>query len=211
MKVHIGPYLSWFGPYQMADLLQKVGVSEDRCHEIGKWLADTWVGTFLNWIHSKKKRRVKVKLHSYDSWNLDDTLSIIILPLLKQLKATKHGYGFIEDADVPEHLRSTAAPPKENEYDWDDNASARYEWVLDEMIWAFEQLTSDWEAQFHSGEHDILWEPTSLDADGKPLMYEMKAGPKDTHKFDFEGYQRHSKRIDNGVRLFGTYYRTLWD
>jgi hypothetical protein len=39
----------------------------------------------------------------------------------------------------------------------------------------------------------------------------MVDGPNHTAKFDVEGYQAHSKRIDNGLRLFGKYYRGLWD
>jgi hypothetical protein len=29
MRVKIGPYRNWVGPYQLADLLQKFGVSKD--------------------------------------------------------------------------------------------------------------------------------------------------------------------------------------
>jgi hypothetical protein len=39
----------------------------------------------------------------------------------------------------------------------------------------------------------------------------MEKGPNDTHEWDKEGYDKHSKRIDNGLRLFGKYYRGLWD
>ena len=83
---------------------------------------------------------------------------------------------------------------------------------MDEMIWAFEQLTIDWEEQFHSGVHDTVWVPSKeLDAKGKPVTYQMKKGPKDTWKWDKKGWTKHSARIDNGLRLFGKYYRALWD
>ena len=35
MKVYIGEYPSWFGPYQLADLTQKLGVSEGRAFQLG--------------------------------------------------------------------------------------------------------------------------------------------------------------------------------
>ena len=35
MKVYIGPYKEWWGVYQLADLLKKVNVSQNRCEEIG--------------------------------------------------------------------------------------------------------------------------------------------------------------------------------
>jgi hypothetical protein len=157
-----------------------------------------------------------VKIDNYDTWSMDSTLTPIILPMLKQLKETKHGAPFTEDEDVPERLRSTtkaAIKSKKESWDTDCNHFRRWDWILDEMIWAFEQLADDdWEAQFHTGTSDIVWVPSKeLDAKGKPLTYEMKSGPKDTRKWDKKGYTKHSTRIDNGTRLFGKYFRALWD
>ena len=52
---------------------------------------------------------------------MDHTLAMIIVPMLKQLKETKHGAPFVDDEDVPEELKSTSAPAKENDWDTDDN------------------------------------------------------------------------------------------
>ena len=136
--------------------------------------------------------------------------------MLKQLKETKHGAPYTEDKDVPERLRSTtkaAVKSKKNSWDSDGNHFKRWDWVLNEMIWSFEQLANDdWEAQFHSGNSDVVWVPSKeLDAKGKPRNYEMKKGPKDTRKWDKKGYMKYSERIDNGTRLFGKYFRALWD
>lgn len=54
----------------------------------------------------------QIIIHPWDTWNMDHTLALIILPMLKQLKATKHGY----PADL-----------KEEEWDC----------ILDEMIYSF--------------------------------------------------------------------------
>ena len=84
------------------------------------------------------KRTEFVKLHKYDSWNADHTLALIILPLLKQLKETKHGAPHVDDEDVPEELRSTATGAREgleNDYDLDHNWFKRWDWVMDEIIW----------------------------------------------------------------------------
>ena len=45
------------------------------------------------------KRRVSVEVDSFDSWSLDHTLALIILPALIQLKHTKHGVPseFVDD------------------------------------------------------------------------------------------------------------------
>lgn len=161
---------------------------------------------------STKERRVSVRIDPYDTWNMDQTLALIIHPMLVQLKENKHGSPLVADSDVPDHLRSDApgVPPKENEWDTDSNFFARWDWVLDEMIWAFEQLNSDWENQFHSGDIDIRWIPHGEDTDGEELL-RIEKGPKDTHVFDKEGYDAHLARIQNGLRLFGTYYMSLWD
>ena len=83
-------------------------------------------------------REEHVVIHSYDTWNMDHTLALIILPMLKQLKATTHGAPSVDDKDVPKELKSISAPHKENEYDTDDNHFKRWDYVLDEMIYAFD-------------------------------------------------------------------------
>lgn len=160
---------------------------------------------------SKKERRVSVRIDPSDTWNMDSTLALIIHPMLVQLKATKHGAPLVADSDVPDRLRSDSPdlPPKENEWDTDGNHFERWDWVLDEMIWAFEQLNSDWEDQFHSGNIDIRWVPDG-NAGGEEL-YRMERGPDDTHVFDKAGHDAWQARISNGLRLFGTYYQALWD
>lgn len=214
MKVYTSNYRShWISPYTV---LERVlfWLDWDNIAYETPWV-ERWsdrlnpfcvaVQKFLDFVHPQIRI---VKIDYYDTWNMDSTLSLIVLPMLKQLNATKQGAPLVEDDDVPEHLRSTAAPAKANEYDTDANHFARWEWIMEELIWTFTQLhpDTDWESQYHSGEIDIAW--------GKPDAkgtVEMLKGPKDTHQFDVDGYQRHQARISNGLRLFGTYYRGLWD
>ena len=66
---------------------------------------------FLDFVHPKINY---VKIDYYDTWSMDHTLADIILPMLQQLKASKHGAPYVDDQDVPEELRSTSAPPREN-------------------------------------------------------------------------------------------------
>jgi hypothetical protein len=156
--------------------------------------AITWV---LDRVHPEVRY---VKIDRWDSWSMDHTLSPIILPMLRQLQATKHGAPFVDDEDVPEHLRSTVAEPKENEWDTDSNHFLRWDWTLAEMIWAFEQKVDD-------------------DADSKFFDHsECKPGrkPWDSEeykkiKYDKEGHAVWQARMQNGFRLFGKYYSALWD
>lgn len=159
-------------------------------------------------LRSKKERVVKVRIDDYDVWNLDHTLALIIYPALVRLKEKKHGAPLVEDELVPDELKSTAAPPKENEWDTDENHFKRWDWVMDQMIFSFRELVEDtWEEQFHSGEMDIEWKKT--DESGELL--EMSTGPKHTHRFDAEGYRAHLARIQLGLDLFGRFFLALWD
>lgn len=219
MRVKIGPYKNWVGPYQIAEklLFWMDKDKDDRVHKFGEWLAEnskgeqTWLSKLCHWIDSKRKRNVKVHIDHWDTWNMDGTLSLIVLPMLKQLNEKKHGAPYVDDEDVPEgmNLRSTEASAKTNEYETDDNHFKRWDWVMNELIWTFEQLhpDSDWEAQYHSGQSDIQFIPCK----DNPEFSEMVRGPNDTHKFDIEGHTKHNARIDNGLRLFGKYFRAMWD
>ena len=156
----------------------------------------------------EEERKISVEIDYYDAWSLDHTLAMIIAPALKVLQEQKQGSPFVDDEDVPDDLKSTAAPPKENEWDTDDNHHKRWDYVLSEMIWAFTEYTTDWEDQFHSGEIDMQFKEVEY---GGETMHEMVRGPKDTHVFDKEGYGKHYARIMNGIRLFAKYYGGLWD
>lgn len=139
---------------------------------------------------SNGRTKTKIKIHKYDTWNMDGTLAIIIYPMLKQLKASQHGAPIVDDCDVPDELKSTAADPKEIDYDTDSNHFKRWDYVLGEMIWAFSQLQPDCDwgaAYFTDAKH--------------PLESAL----------DLNGYDAHSKRIKNGLTLFGKYYQNLWD
>lgn len=144
MKVYIGPYRNWIGPYQIAELFKFVGFSKERQDQIGDYLNKTWVKKFCEWIDSKKQVKRKIRIDNYDIWNMGDTLSYIIHPMLLQLKRSQHGAPFTDDSDVPEglNLRSSEAPPVK-EWEADENIFKRWEWILDEMIWTFEQFTKE--------------------------------------------------------------------
>ena len=222
MRVKIGPYKSWIGPYQIAEtiLFWKDKYNDDTVHKFGRWLSgDTekrelfqknetpsLLLKICQWIESKRERKVKIHIDNYDTWNMNSTLAMIIVPMLKQLKANKHGSPWVEDEDVPEHLRSTNAAPKENEWDIDELHEPRWDWVMDEMIWAFEQNLIDWEAQFYSGDIDMRSEKV----EGSE-SFRLVDGPKHTFKVDREGIKIHYERMNNGRRLFAKYYDNLWD
>jgi hypothetical protein len=90
------------------------------------------------------------------------------------------------------------AQPKEHEWDTDSLHFMRWDWILAEMIWAFEQeLKDDDEAQFfdHSASEGIK--------DFNERISKLKV--------DEKGLKAHQERKKNGFRLFGKYYQNLWD
>ena len=114
---------------------------------------------------------------------MDSTLANIILPMLKQLKATKHGSAFVDMEDVPDHLRcvTTENWDQQTVFDFyhdhkiqegERDIHARWDWVMDEIIYAFEMKVKD---------------------------------------NDWAATKEECLRMENGFRLFGKYYQGLWD
>jgi len=79
-------------------------------------------------------QKVEVQIDPWDTWSMDYTLAYIILPMLKQLKATTHGAPYVDLDDCPKDLQ----PKEQDEHGTDDTHFARWDWVLDEMIYAFD-------------------------------------------------------------------------
>lgn len=202
MKIYLSKYrYHWISPYTV---LEKVFFWREIDYDepiIDKWsdrLSPICQGIqkVLDFIHPKINY---VKIDRWDTWSMDYTLSHIIVPMLKQLKETKHGAPFVDDEDVPEELKSTSAPPKESDYDTDENHFKRWDWALNEMIWAFEQnLDTNSEEKFFD---HAEWDEKEKDF-GKNLH---------KIKIDQVGLKAHQDRKANGFRLFGKYYQGLWD
>ena len=237
MKIYIGkPRDHWISPYTMLDYMffwtdwskcsrdKRIRSLEEESKYVERpeW-TEAWsdrlapISRAIAWVLDRVHPEINyVKIDYWDTWSMDHTLSPIILPMLKQLKATAHGSPFVDDEDVPEELKSTSAPAKENEWDTDDNHFKRWDWALGEMIFAFEHKVDDsWQDAFRSGEHDILWVPVDAAGNevpkGEHKYYQMGKGPKATYQCDYEGMKKVETRIQNGFRLFGKYYQALWD
>lgn len=187
--------------------------------EVYKWDRSrhkTWLYKLLAWIDSKKKRKMEIRIDRWDTWSMDHTLAHIILPMLKQLRDTKQGCAYVDDEDVPENLRVKERQNYDDQKDLFDHeiimdpqawlVEHRWNYVLNEMIFAFEKkLDDDWEREFESGVSDLEWK--KLEGGMSQLVH----GPNHTKKYDMEGRQRMQERISNGFRLFGKYYENLWD
>jgi len=162
-------------------------------------------------------RDINIHIDNYDTWSMDHTLAMIIVPMLKQLKATKHGAPHVDWEDVPHELRTTHSEDEryrthgETDEHWFD----RWDYVLGEMIWAMEQIVKDDDSEFYSGESDHISIPVDKDGNEVPEeeaeFFEWRKGPNDTFEVDFDGLKAHHDRIKRGTTLFGKYFQCLWD
>src|SRR6056300_1751299 len=138
----------------------------------------------FNWLwFDRRQQKIKVHIEPWDTWSMDHTLAPIILPMLKQLKETKHGAPNVDPKDVPIPLR-----PKKQDVlkykeggDTDDKFFERWDWVMDEMIYAFD---------------------CKANKDDVYMRFDIK---------DKDAMNAEQERISNGFRLFGKYYESLWD
>jgi hypothetical protein len=154
----------------------------------------------FNWIwFDRRTQKIKVRIDKWDTWSMDHTLAPIILPMLVQLKATQHGAPMVDMEDVPKELRATKA--QQNKYakggDVDPKHFERWDYIMDEMIWAFEQKNrDDWEDDYYG--------PYIESEDKRELFGRFEW-------IDDEGRKKHQERMSNGFRLFGKYFESLWD
>ena len=210
MKIVIGNYRNhWLSPYI---ILEKFFYWRKN-YDVYKKEPPKWLQTLCEWnqklLDTVHPRIEYVKIDPWDTWSMDSTLAPIILPMLKELQKSKHGAPCVDDEDVPDYLKSMNAPRCEEEWDTDDNFFKRWDWILKEEIFAFEQLGLDWEDQYKSGVSDTVWVESDEVYEGD-TCYEIKHGPNHTMVYDWEGMKTHNDRIQNGFRLFGKYYSSHW-
>lgn len=127
-------------------------------------------------------QEINVHIDEWDTWSMDHTLAHIVLPMLKQLKENKHGAPYVNWEDVPRNLW----PPQEQisglyQGQTDDYHFERWDWVLDEMIYAFD---------------------CKANKDDVYMRFDIN---------DKKSMDKEQERISNGFRLFGKYYENLWD
>ena len=128
-------YINWPTEYTRYEkFLEKL----DNCID---WIYDHTINLFL----ANSEQKVYVRIDPWDTWNMDFALANIILPMLKQLREEKHGAPRVGNEDVPESLWANEAEIAMYKRDGttDIHFFARWNWVLDEMIYAFEFKLND--------------------------------------------------------------------
>ena len=173
----------------------------------------------LGKFYDRAERRIDIQIEQHDTWNLDSTLALIILPALIQLKHTKHGVPSEFVDDIAENWNSQGVFDfmKEDKVEVFEKGCAAWETVLDKIIWSFQQLViEDYDSKYHHGKIDISWEKTDKQhpdpVTGKmESTYQIIDKNPSEHWYDSVGHRLHEDRIQEGLVLFGRYFRSLWD
>lgn len=164
-------------------------------------------------------RKVDITIDNYDTWNLDHTLALIILPALIQLKETKKGvpHDFAEVGGEEYNSQESFDFYKEDVDQLFNQKIKEWDEVLDKMIWSFQQIAlEDYDDQYHHGKAEYDWvksnkkfpNPISGKMEATFQMVDKNPG---AHWYDHVGHQLHEDRIQEGLDLFAKYYRNLWD
>ena len=99
-------------------------------------------------------RRINIDIERFDTWGLDNTLALIILPALIQLKETKQGVPHdFANAGGEDYIDQDSFDfYKETHNDAFNEKIKEWDEILDKMIWSFQQLAlENYDQQYHHG------------------------------------------------------------
>lgn len=102
-----------------------------------------YIGPFKK---NSDERKIDVRIDKYDTWNMESTLAFIVLPMLKQLKAAKHGSPWLPEFDQTSNSAQYSFDfyKEGDDLAW-EKGHEHWNQILDKMIWSFEQINTDWE------------------------------------------------------------------
>ena len=237
MKIKIGPYRNWFGPYQLAELLCFWAKQKNHDYGITTDEFPDWVHDFGEWLaHGKirKKTREKHKLFEerHNTW-LSNLLSWIHSKQHRKIEIQIDNYdtwgmnttlahiivpmliqlrdtthGYPSDFIVDESDYAQQQGFEGEGFEYpEDIGFENWKATLDKMIWAFEQEIDD--------DWEDQYRTGKIEFDCVPLEdsdhWQLLRGDNDTSVIDYDGMQKHRERMQEGFDLFAKYYSNLWD
>lgn len=136
----------------------------------------------------------KVKINHKDLWSLDYTLAHVILPSLKKFKKHNIGYSYVKPSDVPKKLRFKDVSQAED---------------IEIYSFGFVNISDSLKKRNRNPSlkttNDIF--VARYDYVLKEMIFAFKMVIKDDSSLLDDKVE---DRINNGLYLFGKYYRTLW-
>lgn len=141
---------NWYGPYSLARTLNPWKSGDKAEAFIDKWgdrfARNRYLERLFDWIDSKRKDTVKVKLDKWDHFDAYTVIAAATLPLLKAMLDDWRGSPLVDPEDVPASATEGV--------DEIDIIQERWRYVLGEMVWAMEQVqpNHDWEEQYYDND-----------------------------------------------------------
>lgn len=224
MKYIVRRPLSWFGPYQLLEPLEKAlikfGMSEDSAWKIIESVGSKIPKRPFEAVYKFRKNlpwnKDIIKIDPWDTWSMDNTLAPIIVKLLKQLKETKHGipadFVYVGGEEyVPQLCFDFYS--KDTRTLFDTHAEMRWNEVLDKMIWSFEELVT---RESDSSYDEPYWEDMTDEEIQKDLndpnsIYNILNVNSSKKKINHQKMEEYYQKLQEGFTLFGKYYTNLWD
>jgi hypothetical protein len=152
-----------------------------------------------NYVSNKKHI---IKVDRWDTWNCDSTIAKLVFPMLLQLKDEKQGVPseFGEVGGEAHGVQDSFEFYQESyAFAWDEGVK-RWDTILEKIIWSMYQIAYvDYDQKYHHGESDYDF------SDGKLTQLNSD------YWYDAAGAAKHEERIQEGLDLFGKYFRSLWD
>lgn len=156
----------------------------------------------------KTNRKVEIFVDDFDTFSLDNTLAKIIYPSLVAFKkARKRMPGVpIEFFDESSELDETGSHTIKAV----DEAEIRFLDAIDKMIWSMREIAEDYpgESQFFL-KNGKKWK-TVKDKKRTTKKTMARTLVETGTEYDVEGHKEYNNRINEGVRLFGEHFRSLW-
>jgi hypothetical protein len=149
----------------------------------------------------RKNRAVNVRIDSWDTYSLDHTLALIILPALERFKKDRKkcpgvpSTMFLDTDPVDKHGNHTDAAIKIAEKRWIE--------AIDKMIWSFKELLFEKEYKKCFKKNGKKWKTVKRENGNSELV-------ETGFDFDKSRYQEVMLRRQEGLELFGKYFDTLW-
>lgn len=134
MKVRISKFKHNYTMPGIAKLFKYTGLPDEKVEAVYLHLKHSNIARkalrFINRV--RKNRKISVKVERYDVWAATETIALVVVPILEKLKEAKNGVPIVDDEDVPDHLT---------------RLTERWDWILNEMIWAFQSFIDGHEVQ----------------------------------------------------------------
>lgn len=167
---------------------------------IGPFPPHRWYHSWLNrrgyyWLSEllTPKRKIKINTDKYDHWSAYQTIALVAIPVIENLRKNIHGYPC--DFCDP------------NEYGYGDGTgTAGWDMVLQKIIWSLKQAAGDTDLDefWIQKPGDWVWTPTD-----NPELTQLTFDPPGI--LNRPAHDAYNGRVQEGLDLFGKYFQNLWD